>query len=240
MKALPTLIVMLCLPALGAAPAKAPSSPIVKKGQLLLSDDFTRSELGEAWKAPIPAFKVEDGVFKGFQARDDHGAVSKTLLAFTDIVIEFSFRFEGATSFNVAINDKNYKEAHAGHICRVAVNPKQIRLGDDRDGAMRNDIFEMRKDPQRREESNKLLEGRSETVAVQLQNGKWYKMSIEIGGDAMRVCLDGRPIGYLKSSGIGHQTKTDFGFTVSGKEAHFDNLRVWSATALGQRSAPRR
>ena len=45
-------------------------------------------------------------------------------------------------------------------------------------------------------------------------------------GDEMRVALDGKPVASLKSPGFAHPTKSGFGFTVSDKEVHFDNLSI--------------
>ncbi len=55
---------------------------------------------------------------------------------------------------------------------------------------------------------------------------------MEIVGDEMRASLDGKAVGYLKSSGIAHPIKSDFHFTVSGnatQAALFDDVRVWAA-----------
>ncbi|HEY1602617.1 MAG TPA: hypothetical protein VGG64_23635, partial [Pirellulales bacterium] len=62
-----------------------------------------------------------------------------------------------------------------------------------------------------------------------IEPGKWHDVVIEIVGDQMRVSLDGRPAGYLKSPGIAHETKTSFHFTVSGKGVLFDDVRIWEA-----------
>jgi len=211
-----------------SASAEAPAKPLAAKGKLLFSDDFGRTELG-AWRSSIPTFTVADGVLKGSQTRDDHGAVSRAKVEFKDAIVECRFRFEGAASFNVVFDDKTYKGSHAGHICRVAVTPKVIRLGDDKEGGMRNDIFEMRKDPKRKAEGDKLIAGRTRAFPVKLEQHQWYRLGIEIVGEEMRVSLDDRPLGYLKSPGFGHATKTEFGFTVSGKDAHFDDVRAFAA-----------
>lgn len=213
----------------GATGAGVPG-PIAGKGKAIFQDEFSKAEMNPAWRSSIPAFRIEAGVLKGSQERDDHGAVIRAAAPFKDAVIEFSFRLEGSNTFNAVADDRAHKGSHAGHIFRVAVAPKQIRLGDDKEGVMRNDIFEMRKDPQRKAEAEKLLAGRSEAVAVSLEQGRWYRMAIEIVGDQMRVSLDGKGIGYLKSPGIAHATKAEFGFTVNGKETHFDDFRIWEAT----------
>ena len=42
---------------------------------------------------------------------------------------------------------------------------------------------------------------------------------------------DDQPVAYLKSEGVDHPTKNMVGFTIGGKSAQLDNLRVWAATA---------
>lgn len=146
-----------------------------------------------------------------------------------DVVIEFRFQLDGSPGFNAVFDDQKFKGSHAGHICRVAFAPKQLRLGDDKEGVMRNDIFEMRKDPARKAEADKLLVGRGSAASIALEQKKWYQVSIEIAGDQMRVSLDGKATGYLKSPGLAHETKSSFHFTVNGKGVLFDGVRIWAA-----------
>ena len=157
-----------------------------------MSDDFDRTDLGD-WQALIPTFTVENGRLKGVQTRDDHGAVGRMYRPMKDVVVEFKFKLDGSTGFNAVFDDQKYKGSHAGHICRVAFAAKQIRLGDDKEGIMRNDIFDMRKDPARKAEADKLLEGRGSSAPAAIEPGKWYTVAIEIAGDQMRVSLDGQP-----------------------------------------------
>lgn len=216
---------------------EVPSEPIAKEGKLLLSDDFSSGKVGEGkkgddtWMALIPGFSIEDGVLKAWQGRDNHGAVGRTYLPMKDVVVEFRFRLEGTKNFNCVFDDQNYKGSHAGHIARVAFAPTQIRLGDDKEGIMKNEIFEMRRDPEKKAEANQLLEGRGQTVKVPVEQEKWYTARITILGDAMQLALDGKLIGYLKSPGLAHETKTSFHFTVNGDHALFDDVKIWEAVA---------
>ena len=229
MQKLPTaLLALLSLLTLVRGADDAPARPLPKPGSLIVADDFERDQLSP-WRQVCQTFTIADGVMKGSQTRDDHGAVGSIKAAFQDGVIEFKFRFEGATSINAVWDDKDWRGTHAGHICRVAITPKQIRLGDDKEGVMRNDIFEMRKDPARKAEADKLLVGRGQAIATKIEPQRWYRMRVEIVGDEMRVSLDDKPVGYLKSPGLAHPTKSDFHFTVSGKDALFDDVRIWSA-----------
>ena len=228
MKRIHILLALLALTSLRAA--DAPEQPPAKKGALIFSDDFERTGL-DAWKQVCQTFTVADGVMKGSQTRDDHGAVGSIHVPFSDAVIEFKFRFDGATSISAVCDDKAWKGTHAGHICRATITPKLIRLGDDKEGGMRNDIFEMRKDPKRKAEGDKLMEGRTKTFPMPITTGAWHKLVMEITGDEMRVSLDDKFVGSLKSPGFAHPTKSDFHFTVNGRDALFDDVRVWSAAA---------
>ena len=60
-------------------------------------------------------------------------------------------------------------------------------------------------------------------------------LGLEIVDDKIRVVLDGKPVGYLKSSGIAHATKSRFEFGVAGQadghSGQFDDLKIYSASA---------
>jgi len=214
-----------------AASAGELAVPIAGKGELLFSDDFERTELGDDWKSIIPAFKIENGVLVGTQARDDHGAVGRVYVSMKDVVVSFRFKLAGSPRFNVVFDDKNHKDSHAGHIARVSIAPTQITLGDDKQGVMRNDIFKLRRDPDpaRQAEGKKLCKDRSAVVKHEMDQDRWYAMVIEIAGDRMRVSLDGKPIGILQSPGLAHPTKESVHFTVNGSDMHFDEVRIWKA-----------
>lgn len=209
---------------LAAAVVAAAADPV-----LIFSDEFERGDVGERWRVSVRAFSIVDGSLKAQQMRADHGAVGAIEAPMKDGVVEFRFRFDGATSINAVWDDKNFTGSHAGHICRVAITPRAIRIGDDREGAMRPDILAMRGDPARKAEREKLLAGRGANFPAKIEQGRWYRLRAEIAGDELRVSLDGAPVGALRSPGIAHPTKTHFHFTVSGMDAHFDDVRVWRA-----------
>lgn len=220
-------ILFLMLPLLCVA-GDLPSGPLAVKGEQIFTDDFERADLGE-WKTVIPTFTVKDGVLKGEQTRDDHGAVGRVHRPMKDVVVEFRFQLDGSTGFNAVFDDQKFKGSHAGHICRVAFAPTVIRLGDDKEGVMRNDIFEIRKDPARKAEAERLLTGRSTSAPARFEQEKWYRVVIEIVSDRMRVTLDGKAVAFLQSPGIAHETKSSFHFTVNGAGVLFDDVRIWRA-----------
>ena len=96
---------------------------------------------------------------------------------------------------------------------------------------MRNDIYEMKKDPTKKAEVAKLLVGRSATYPVKLEPGSGTPSSSRRSATRCASSIDGKPAGYLKSSGIGHPTKSKIELGVAGKDGFFDDIKVWNAEA---------
>lgn len=219
-----------------------PAEPIAKKKELLFSDDFQSAEPAKVWHKVVPTFAFDNGTLKGTQTRDQnipatdgkpavtpHAAVHGLEIPTKDSVVETKIRFEGATMIDVEFDDRQYKGAHYGHICRAQVRLNGVTIIDERDGNMRNDIYAMGKDPAKKEERAKLLKGRQVTYPAKFETGKWYTLVVETAGDEMRVTIDGQPAAYLKSSGIAHATKSKIELGVGGKDGFFDDIKVWNA-----------
>jgi hypothetical protein len=228
--------------AIASQAADIPTQPLAEKGRLLFADDFAKSSGEAPWHKVVPTFTVENGVLKGTQTRDKdepavdgkpavkaHAAVHGLEIPTRDSIIEVRIRFEGATMLDVEFDDRQYKGAHYGHICRAQVRLDGVTLIDERDGTMRNDIREMRMDPARKAEADKLLVGRTARFPVKLEKETWYTLTVETVGDAMRVSIDNKAVGYLKSSGIGHATKSKIELGCAGKHGLFDDIKVWEA-----------
>ena len=239
------LLIVTCLVVFGEVGRKAEAAPrsaraqsrpssSLAKGRQLISDDFARDEMGEKWRQVIKSFRVEEETLVGAEVQGvGHGAVCETLVNFKDIVLEFSFKLDGSKQFNLVIDDKNHKDSHAGHICRVTVRQNKVLLQDDKTGAMQNDIFAARRENPKDTTILKKLEGKSFGKTVKLDPNKWYRMQVILSGDEMSVGIDGKLLGQLRSEGIGHATKTDFGFTVLGASAYFDDVQAWELSADG-------
>jgi hypothetical protein len=224
-----------------------PDQPIAEKKELLFADDFEGDKLAKVWHKVVPTFTVEGGALKGTQTREKtipaadgkpaitaHAAVYGLEIPTKDSVVEVRIRFEGASMIDVEFDDRKYTGSHYGHLCRAQVRLNGVTLIDERDGGMRNDIYTMNKDPARKAEAAKLVAGRRVTYPIQLEAGKWYTLVVETVGDEMRVTIDGKPAGYLKSSGIGHATKSKIELGVAGKHGLFDDIKVWDAAPAGK------
>ena len=219
-----------------------PAEPIAKKKELLFSDNFDGAEPAKVWHKVVPTFAVENGALKGTQTRDTnvpaadgkpavqaHAAVHGLEIPTKDSIVEVRIKLDGASMVDVEFDDRQYTGSHYGHLCRAQVRLNGVTIMDERDGSMRNDIYEMSKDPAKKEERAKLLAGHSATYPMKLEQGKWYTLVVETAGDRMRATIDGKPAGYLQSSGIGHATKSKLEFGVAGKDGYFDDIKVWNA-----------
>ncbi len=208
-------------------------TPLVTKGKLLLSDDFEIAAVAPHWRIAIGDFQIDSGKFVGNELpQDKHGAVARAKTEFKNGIVEFSFRMGTSKTLNFVIDERNFKGSHAGHLCRVVITKSILRLADDKEGAMRNDIFAMKDDSTKADERKKLLENRSAVFKINLDPMEWHTMRVEILEETMQVSLDGKVVGHLKSPGIAHERKTDVGFTVLGQGVQFDNFQIWEATAI--------
>jgi hypothetical protein len=222
-----------------------PADPIAKKKELLFSDDFERADLGKEWGKVVPTFTLENGAMKGTQTRVNapaadgkpavvgHQAVTGHDLPTKDSVVEFRFRFAGANAVSAEFDDRKFTGSHYGHICFARITPKSVTLADQKEGSMRNDIYEM-KDPAKKAERNKLLKGRSATFPVQMDPAAWHTFVLETVGDEMRGTLDGKPVAFLKSPGIAHPTKSKIEFGCGGKDGYFDDIKIYNAEPAKQ------
>ena len=219
-----------------------PTNSLATKQKLLFSDDFEGAEPAPVWHKVVPTFTIEKGTLKGTQTRDknipatngqpaitSHAAVHGLEIPTRDSVVEVKIRFEGASMIDVEFDDRKYTGAHYGHLCRAQVRTNGITIVDERDGSMRNDIYEMSKDTTKKDARKKLLAGRQVTYPAQLTAGQWYTLVVETVGDTMRVTIDGKPAAFLKSSGLGHATKSKIELGVAGKDGFFDDIKVWQA-----------
>lgn len=228
--------------ALAAELPPVPSEPIAKKKELLFSDDFESKEPKKEWHKVVPTFVQENGVLKGTQTRDKavpaengkpavtpHAAVHGLSIPTKDSVVEVKMKFSGASLMDVEFDDRNYNGSHYGHLCRAQVKLTGVTVVDEREGSQNNFVTENRNDPSKKAEVAAKLKGKSITYPVKLEPEKWYTVQVETVGEAMRVSIDGKPVAYLKSPGIGHPTKSKIEVGVGGKDGLFDDIKVWNA-----------
>lgn len=193
------VVVMLCVGGSLGSVAAAEKAPGAFKPAV--TEDFS-SSVAKSWRTAKGDWKIVDGAWQGAEVPADmHGAVARYPLEFTDAVIEFDFRHDGAKGISLSLNDK--KE----HVCRLSINPAGFQVAkDDHDHA----------GPDQR-----VILGKQ---AVDYKPGTWHHVRVEIAGPRMTAKIDD------VEAGGEHEliavTKANFGFTVAGQSASFKNLRV--------------
>ncbi|OYW76183.1 MAG: hypothetical protein B7Z37_10160 [Verrucomicrobia bacterium 12-59-8] len=228
--------------ALAADLPKIPAKPIAEKKELLFSDEMNGSEHDKRWHKVVNTFAFENNALKGTQTQvvdtpskdgksivKAHAAVYGLEVPTKDSVVEVKMRFDGCTMMDVEFDDRKYTAAHYGHLCRAQIRLDKVTLMDEREGSQNMIIKELRLDPTKKDEVNKLMAGKSATFPVKLEQNKEYTVVVETVGDEMRVSIDGKAVAFLKSPGIGHETKSKIELGVAGQSGWFDDIKVWNA-----------
>ena len=215
-----------------AESTEIPAKPLGEKGALVFEDDFSKNRFGDVWVERIKSAGVEDGVMYGRQTTKEHGSVATAKLELPDgnLIFECRVQFEHNATVGLNFDDMKHQGSIAGHIARVTLEQQLVKLHDDKEGSMNRKLTELRKSEDAAVKANAEEEMKRHTLQVpmKVEIQKWHSLSVEIVGDQMRVVLDGTPIGYLKSPGLAHVPKPDLKISVSGKQALFDDLHVWS------------
>lgn len=221
---------------------KIPSKPIAEKKELLFSDDMNSTEHDKRWHKVVNTFAFENNALKGTQTQvvdtpskdgksivKAHAAVYGLEVPTKDSVVEVKMRFDGCTMMDVEFDDRKYTAAHYGHLCRAQIRLDKVTIMDEREGSQNLIIKEMRNDPTKKDEVARLMAGKSATFPVKLEQNKEYTVVVETVGDEMRVSIDGKAVAFLKSPGIGHETKSKIELGVAGQSGWFDDIKVWNA-----------
>ena len=187
----------------GASPA--PTS-MTGRGKLLFEDALDAPP-GKNWAVAKGEWKAADGALIGAEKESDHhGAVMRHALPMRDVVIQYSFKLDGAKGISLSLNKT--KE----HLCRVAINEAgfQVRKDDaDHDGPDKAVLLQ--------------------AVRTPIRPGVWHTLVVELKGDEMLASLDGQQVGYGRHDALDAE-KANLGLTVAGASAAFKDLRVWEAT----------
>jgi hypothetical protein len=188
-----------------AQPRKDLATNLSVRGKLVFSDDFSGPELSKEWKVAKGKWEIVDGTLKGTELpSDNHAAVIKHPLPARNVVLQFSFQFNGARSLALSFDGK-------GHVCRVTLSPTgfQVVRNVPKDGGEKPAIL-----------------GKG---AIDLKAGEWHALLVEIQGREMLAQVDDKVFAFGENDGIDLQ-KTTFGFPTGGESIRIDDVRVWEAT----------
>lgn len=181
----------------GKANAAAPEAAATTGA---VTDDL--SAPNPEWRIAKGAWDYVDGAWRGAELPDEkHGAVVRRNVRFSDVVIEFDFRLDGAKGISLSINDPK------GHNSRLSIRPSGFTITkDDHDHAGPDE---------------RAVLG---TVEATFEPGRWYHARLEQRGEKFTA-----QVGDHAASGRHPAVaveKSNIGFTVAGKHASFKQLKV--------------
>ncbi len=190
-----------------AAPNTAPTAPAA--GGVLLEEPLAVQHAG-GWRVAKGEWKFVDGAWQGAEIKaDKHGAVARHNVVFTDAVIEFDFKLDGAKSISLSINDPK------GHNSRLGITPAGLRLTkDDHDHAGPDKAAVVA------------------TLQTKLETGRWYHVRLtQVGPEFTAQVGEHTLAGKHADIAV---AKSNIGFTVAGETASFKNLKITALPAAAK------
>ncbi|WP_240772825.1 hypothetical protein [Phragmitibacter flavus] len=199
--------------------------------RLIFEDDFSGEGFGPKWGHYKSNSVVKDGVLVGITGvGSDHAAVDNIKFeGEQDLEVSVKFKFVSAEAkrFDIWFDDKDFKGAHAGHVCQVSVSPTQVQVMDAKEGMFRNDLNAKRKAPEGfSAEEKKYLETKVVRWPVKVTLNEWHTLVARTKGDEVTVTLNGDEVGVFKSEGVAHETKSLVSLTTNLVDVHYDDFSV--------------
>lgn len=200
----------------------------------IFRDDFAAEGFGERWGHYKSGSVVRDGVLVGITPEgSDHSAVDNIKLdGRQDVQVMVRFRFVGSEgkSFNVWLDDKDYKESHAGHICSISISPENLTISDAKTGQFANSIYEQTKSgAPLSDELKAMLATKTARFPLELSRDEWHSLVIRTKGDTTTVLIDEKEAGEFSSEGISHDTKSLISLTTNAVAVEYDDFSIHAA-----------
>ena len=202
-----SIALVLMLSAVQAKPAKAPEPKVwmCKKGELLWHESFAGAALSKDWHKGLGAWAVEDGVLKGAEvAADKHHAYASRGVADANVVIQFTFKLDGAGWLGGFFDGKE-------HVSALSLSADAFRLRRMSGIGPTSKSTEI------------------DSAKVKLNDGAWHTAVWEIFGDEMVATVDDNAMALAKAEGLSMERQHLELNTAGGPSALFKDVKVWKA-----------
>jgi len=197
-----------------AAPKKPADAKVwmALRGPLLWEEAFAGGVWSKDWNLYKGKFVVEKEQLKvAEQASDGHMATMTRNFKESNVIIQFSFKFEGAKWLGIQLDDA-VNDAKKEHVAQLTVQPDSFRI-EKMTGfgpTTKNTVVDQRK--------------------LKFEPGAWHTMVWEIQGDEMVAAVDDKEIAMAKVDGM-TLVRSRLQLVTSGELALFDGIKVWKAEA---------
>ncbi|MBI1374104.1 MAG: DUF1080 domain-containing protein [Phycisphaera sp.] len=223
-----TAIVSAALLTLTLGTAFAGEIPADYYTKVVVQDDFSGPAFDKKWRFYSAESTLEDGKVHA-KMKPGHGAVQNVNVeAGADFEVTVRFKpVDKNVGIQITFNDREYKESHAGHICRVAFSPKGVKFQDGKYGVFSNKVYEQKeKDGTLNEASKAIIAAHQKLVDFPMTSGDWVTATVRVKGDLMELLVDGKDVGSYRSDGIAHETKRNVAFVVGKDEMYIDDVMI--------------
>lgn len=178
---------------------------------LLLSDDFERDEIGRGWNSTTGEWRVQDGVLRGKEIKDEkHSAATRRVLETRNAVYELRFRFVGdGQAFHFGFDPARGELKKKGHLFSLIVTPTSW--------AIRKHV-----------DKNRPQEDPNETLAsgqTPFKKECWFKLRVTTRGRTVTAQIEGKEPLTAEHSTFGVRKPT-LVFRCLGDGVEIDDIRV--------------
>lgn len=196
--------------------------------KMIFKDGFNGKTLNKKWLFYTSASIQKDGkLICIMPEKSDHASFNYLNIdPIKDFEVILSFKFEGADYFNIGLMDRQYKGAHAGHICNAFFTEKYVTLREGKTGVFANHVRKQQKNGGYTPETKAMLKKKEKFIKYKFERGKWYNVRLFSHGSEMTLFVNDKFIGKLKSAGTSHETKRRLGLSAWGKSVHVDNFSL--------------
>jgi hypothetical protein len=191
-----------------ADPKKPKPDPKVwmcKRGELLWEEKFEDGKYSKEWNKYKGNFVVEGDAVKSAEVAADghHPAMSRKLGGDNNVIIQFSFKVDGAPWMGFALDDKE-------HVARLILNPDQFKIVkmSGIGGTTKGVDVDVRR--------------------TKLNDGTWHTVVWEIYGEEMVATIDDQQMVIGKAEGL-TPTRSRCELINGGQWAWYREIRVWKA-----------
>lgn len=153
--------------------------PLGTPGKELFHETFSQPKLAAVWKTGPGSYAVADGVLTVREKKDDmHAAAFRAMHPVQDVVVECTFKLDGAKMFHVGFDPAvGELPGRKGHLVNVIVTDKSITIQKPGDKA------------------NAAIKAKQLAKAdVTLDGKEWHTLRVAIVGGKIQALLDGEQV----------------------------------------------
>lgn len=194
---------------------------------VLHREDFSEDTLYRIWGTLSENTEIADGVMKLRRDEPGRGKLKVSVEPFVDAEFTFRFQLVDGTALSIGWDDMTAKRVtHAGHLGRVTIGTREIRMVDSRTGIYDMKHYHAYREGKVTPELEALFARCEKSVPSMVETGKWYEARVRLAGDEAVLWLDGEEVMRFRSPGFAHPRKDMYRFRVIGEEVELDDVLV--------------